>query len=260
MALPRPNEFSSSICTLSWIDGATGLPENDEGGPPDSVLGSDLRHSDDRLPFRILNLLEARITVTESGQIASYDFTEVSSLYCNPSFLKTDSFVFPAKQSAATTPGGDYVVFEQTAGARTEAPEKIGGAVGGLAGGVGGPIGGFIGRGAGNLIAHAVSGFPPIWTTLRLTMYADGRVKPQLICHSLFPSLSYYTPPGEKACGPYPDVTYRRVSIPYDAKPNLERWKERGWGPIPSPDPAGPTEGNPWGYTKVFAKAAAGKK
>jgi hypothetical protein len=144
----------------------------------------------------------------------------------------------------------DRVCFRQITGARTVSPELIGEFVGaGVGAGAGGgllPVAARIGR----KVAHEFLGFPPIWTTLALTIFADGRSEGAVVCHSLFPSMSYY------AMDVIPGVATRRevsvfelVGRPYDAVANLDRWKKDGWGSLPA-SPSGPCGGNPWGLTK----------
>ncbi len=64
-------ERTESICTLSWIDGKTGLPENDAEGPADRIPGALLTREDDALKFRFVNLLEVKVTVIGLGSNGS---------------------------------------------------------------------------------------------------------------------------------------------------------------------------------------------
>src|SRR3954471_11406597 len=93
--------FTDSICTLSWIDKATGLPEEDGAGPPSVILGSKVTTVDDSLPFRFLSLLEATIAVNASfpPRIVSSSWTPASKIYQNPSYAKIKSEAFEMKQS-----------------------------------------------------------------------------------------------------------------------------------------------------------------
>lgn len=127
-------------------------------------------------------------------------------------------------------------------------PEVIGEAVGSAAAPLGGALPGIIGR----KVAHYLTGFPPIWTTLTLTLFADGRFQGAVICHSLFPSMSFYeitesNPPteGRAISKPRASCTYKARGTAYDGVPNLEKWKKDGWGAI-GPSPSGPCNGNPW--------------
>lgn len=251
---PNIKKFGASVCTLSWIDGKTRLPENDGIGPSQIISGREVTREDDKLPFRFLNLVEATISVI-GARIISHGWLPASKIYQNPSFLKTKSEAFDTQRSIS--PRIDRVIFQQTVGARTVAPEVIGESVGIAAGLLSGQavIGGKFGR----AVAHELIGFPPIWTTVQLTLFADGRSESAVLCHSLFPSMSFYrlatkTAPaarGEPAIianvNSREFLTFSRVGLPYDAVPNLEKWKTEGWGSLPTPLPhSGPCSGNPW--------------
>jgi len=241
-------ERTESICTLSWINGKPGLPENDAAGPADRIPGALVTREDDALKFRFVNLLEAKVTVIGSSppRIMSGGFTPASKIYRNPSFAQIASEPFEPKRSV--TQLVDRVMFRQTIGARTVSPEVIGQAVGGIGGGVFGPVLTPITSRIGRAAAHALSGFPPIWTTLQLTMFADGRSEGKVLQHSLFPSMSFYTRPDVFKGQPRISSVYQLVGKAYDAVPELDHWKVHGWGMLHN-DP-GPCEGNPWGYNK----------
>jgi hypothetical protein len=241
-------ERTESICTLSWINGKTGLPENDGDGPAGILSGALVTREDDALKFRFLNLLEVKVFVVGSSppRITSAGWTAASKIYQNPSFAGIASEAFEPKRAIIQLP--DRIVFRQTIGARTVSPEVIGQ----RAGGVGGvfvspaliPIAARIGRAA----AHALSGFPPIWTTIQLTMFADGRSEGKVLQHSLFPSMNFYTRPDESRGQARISSGYQLVGKSYDAVPELEHWKVHGWGMLHND--VGPCEGNPWGYSK----------
>ncbi len=246
----NPAKFTASVCTLSWIDQRTKLPENDADGPLGVIPGYKVTREDDTLPFRFLNLLEATILVDGSSppRILSSNWTSASRIYQNPSYGKIKSEAFQTRQSII--PKGDRVVFQQTVGARTVSPEVIAEMVGGAAGfvtGVGLPIGDKLGR----AVSHEFFGFPPIWTTLTLTLFSDGRSEGAVLCHSLFPSMSYYALKGASGGAPRETSFYSLVGKAYDvhAPGDVERWKTDGWGPLPSA-PSGPSKGNPWGLKK----------
>lgn len=239
-------KLTESICTLSWIDKRTGLPEEDGSGPPSAIPGNLIAREDDALRFRFLNLLEATISVGGSPypRIVSSSWTPASKIYRNPSYGQIKSEPFETKQSI--TPYPDRVIFQQTVGARTVSPEVIAqtvGAVGGIVSAI--PIADRIGR----AVAHEFFGYPPIWTTLQLTMFADGRSEGAVLCHSLFPSMNYYARPAESANLPRMTSLYKLVGKPYDAVTHLSDWKDHGWGALPS-KPPGPCPGNPWGLKK----------
>lgn len=239
-------ERTESICSLSWIDGKTGLPENDDTGPADRIPGALVTREDDSLKYRFVNLLEVKVTIIGSTppRILSGGFTPTSKIYRNPSFGQIPSEPFEPKRSVNQLV--DRVVFRQTIGARTVSPEVIGQFVG-MGAGLGPlmPIAGRVGR----ALAHGLSGFPPIWTTLQLTMFVDGTSEGKILQHSLFPSMSFYTRPDVYKGQPRISSVYQIVGKSYDAVPELDHWKVHGWGPQHN-DP-GPCEGNPWGYHKA---------
>ena len=234
--------LTDSVCSLSWIDKRTGLPEQDGAGPPSIIHGHQVAREDDALPFRFLNLLEATISVDGSRppRIVSSNWTYESKIYQNPSYGKIKSEAFPTKQSIVPSP--DRAVFRQTVGARTVSPEVIA-QVGGIVTGV--PFGGKIAR----KVAHEFFGYPPIWTTLQLTLFADGRSEGVVLCHSLFPSMNFYARPRGSASAPRMTSNYNLVGPAYDALPHLDEWESRGWGP--PQNKSGPCEGNPWGLKKT---------
>jgi hypothetical protein len=136
-------------------------------------------------------------------------------------------------------------VFQQTAGARTVSPEVIGELAG-----VGGRLLGIpIPPEASRYVAHQLSGFPPIWTTLQLTLFTDGRFSASVVSHSLFPSMSFYMPAIDRDTVSRVTTMYSLQGKAFDAVPNLERWKADGWGSL-SPGASGPSSGNPWGFNK----------
>ena len=238
-------KFTDSICSLSWINKKTGLPEHDGDGPLSTIPGHDITREDDALPFRFLSLLEATIVVNGSpARILSGDFSADSAIYRNPSYGKIKSEPFETKQSKTLI--ADRMIFQQIVGARTVSPETIGQAVGAAAGIFSNlPIADRIGR----KVAHELMGFPPIWTVLQLTLYADGRSEGAVLSHSLFPSMNFYTHVG--GTGGMPRITsfYKLVGASYDAVTHLDDWKAHGWGSLP-PSPSGPCQGNPWGLKK----------
>lgn len=249
-------ERVESVCALSWINQVTGLPENDKDGPPDTLPGALVTREDDALPFRFLNLLEGRIYVTDGSppSIVSAGFTVDSGIYRNPSYMHIPSE--PFRTIRRIYQFHDHVIFEQTQGARTVSPEVIGESAGAGAGAAGGTlvpivgpiVGPIIGRKIGRMSAHKIKGFPPIWTTLQLTLFVDGRSEARLLCHSLFPSNSFYVRPDGSAGKPRISSIYQLQPPAYDAVPALQRWTTDGWGV--QRDVSGPSAGNPWGYSK----------
>ena len=244
--------ITTSICSLSWIDERAGLPENDKAGPPHRFPGVQVTAEDDTLPFRFLNLLEAMVVV-DGRRVLSADFTPSSRIYRNPSFLKISSEPFERLKKVLKLP--DCAVFEQTVGARTVSPEVIAETAGSVPFPPLGPIGIPLQRRIAREIAHEFLGFPPIWTILRLKVFADGRSESELVCHSLFPSVSFYQLKPAVAGAVAQPVAHRVVGFydstakAYDAVPNLDRWKVEGWGAL-AQNPSGACKGNPWGFNK----------
>jgi hypothetical protein len=248
----NPVTFTASVCSLSWIDQRTGLPEHDGDGPPLHIPGAKLTFENDTLPFRFLNLLEATVSIIQSSppRIGSYNWTPASKIYRNPSFLKIPSEPFQTFQSV--TPKGDRVLFQQTAGARTVSPEIIGAVAGAAPPIVEGPMGEPlipVAAKIGRAVAHDLLGFPPIWTTLHLTMFADGHSEGAVTCYSLFPSMNFYAVPGSGIGSKSRLTSLYYLVDSYDARANLDKWKTAGWGKLPS-SPSGSCSGNPWGYEK----------
>jgi len=236
---------TESICTLNWINKKALKSENDGDGPPDKIPGALVTREDDALPFRFVNLLEAKVLVTESSppRIISAGWTPASRIYKNPSFGKFASEAFDPMRTINNQ--HDRVVFQQTVGARTVSPEKFGEIVGALEGP---PILIPITEKIGRKVAHALMGFPPIWTTIQLTMFADGRSEGKVLRYSLFPSMSFYTHPDESMGQPRISSSYQLVGDSYDAVQELDDWKVHGWGSLQNG--SGPCKGNPWGYSK----------
>jgi len=221
-----------AIATMSWIDPRTGLPEVDKAGEPGAFINRALITG--RAAYRFANFMNVTVTAVD-GVIIDRRFEADSGMYRSPSFLKIPSSpVGNIGQYSLSM--GSAAVFRQLVGCRTVSPETIGSFVGGLLGGPFAPIGERLGKEA----AEYASAFPPIWTEIEMTVYANGEWTHQLIQHSLFPSVSYY------AINQF--GLFERQGKSYDAVSNLERWKKDGWGPM-VPGKGGPTPGNPWSMT-----------
>ena len=218
-----------AIATLSWIDPRTGLPEVDKAGEPGAKINRALITG--RSAYRFSSFLNVTVTSID-GLIISRRIEADSGMYRSPSFLgiQSDPVGNIGQYSLSM---GSAAVFRQLVGCRTVSPETIGGTVGGI---IGGPIGQRLGKEA----AEYVTAFPPIWTEIEMTIYADGNWTHQLIQHSIFPSVSFY------AINDF--GTFERQGKSYDGVPNLELWKKGGWGPM-IPGKGGPTPGNPWKMT-----------
>ncbi|MDO8408033.1 MAG: hypothetical protein Q7S95_02235 [bacterium] len=252
-------KIQGAVGTISWIDSrAPAGPIFDVSDPaPADTVGEDgiTRTSPQAASFRFSNYLKAWVTTPDGFRIDGYDFNPISGIYRPSIFAWISSHAYQVLRVPAPTKGinGDieYVDFTQTAGARTirhEVIGNIGGAVGGAAAVVGGakvgaafgiplgPLGiagfGLLGAGfgwwLGGKIARYVLNFPPIWTTIRLRIHANGTVECFLDARSHFPSMSFYCDAGASGT--------LTKQMQYDAlAPEQERWEHDGWG-----------NGNPW--------------
>jgi hypothetical protein len=246
---------------MSWINPVTGLPEVDKGGDPGdqpwrpTILGEKV--------YRFAHLLEAYINVDNNNKIVGQGFSSSTSsgkgngMYRSPSYMKFSSEPLAIQNSIHH--GGDFVRFVQRVGCSTKSPEKIG-KVGGVVVGffAYNPLGLVVwvaAGAAGNAVAHAVKGFPPIWTELELTIHNDGRYTGQVLRYSLFPSHNFYLLDLNKPKVPIlsnlimtmAPIGYTLFSK-YDGVPQLTHWDKDGWGPVNGK--SGACEGNPWNVTK----------
>lgn len=239
-------KYERSAAAVSWIDPATGLPEVDNVKP--NGLTTTRAFLTGNAGFRFCNFVEVWANYdTVAKSITSHGFTSASQLYKAPSFLKIPSHVYPPKRDVKV--GSEPITFTQIVGARTESPEVIGKMVGGTVGDIIIPGGGVVGRYIGEKSARAITGFPPIWSQLRLKIFNDGRFEVELLQHSLFPSLTFYKvllDTGGKQTNDYDRANVTSGAIFYDAIPNLEKWKTDGWGLVRGGSGTGPTSGNPW--------------
>lgn len=274
--------ITRSICSLSWINERSHLPENDGTGPDSAVTLRDVMREHDTVPYRFANVLEATVEIVPGPvpQIVRAGFTGNSRIYTNPSFAGIPSQPFSAIRRFVPSPA--VAIFIQTVGVRTVSPEMIGAYVGAagtrqmigdsvegaaragtrVADGLGmASLGRVItrtgtdavnfaanaGAAAGRAVAHDVAGLPPIWTTLLLCVYADGRAEGSLVEHSLFPSVSYYEPLRIPASLNPQSERFIRVGDAYNAVPRLQEWQRDGWGRS-NQRRTGPAAGNPWGF------------
>ena len=251
-------KYERSGALVSWIDPATGLPEVDHTPPTSNTTTRAFLTG--KAGFRFCNFIDIWANFdTTNRTIVGHGFTSASGIYRAPSFAKIPSHVFPAARDVKV--GSEPITFTQAIGCRTESPEVIGTGVGGvggtLVGGVFGPMGSLAGYGAGRhvggKVAREVTGFPPIWSQLRLKLFNDGRFEVELLQHSFFPSLTFYKVRLDGAGNQTND--YDKVNVTsgagfYNAVPNLERWKANGWGAIRGGSGVGPTEGNPYNMHK----------
>jgi hypothetical protein len=249
--------YTHSIASLSWIDprlyDESSLPEVDHNGDPGDVVDRSLIIG--AKAYRFANFLEASITV-DGDDIIQGSFTPASTMYSNRSYRGIMPQMF--EQQSEVIPLGDAARFRQTVGCKTISPETIGAltSVRTIFGALGVPRGwegAFGTSGAANAAADAgwaaaeqIRVFPPIHTQLEITLYNDGSFSGQLLRHSLFPSLSFYTQFYSLEALRVNVARFQKVSG-YDARSSLDEWRKRGWGPIlPSAASSGPVAGNPW--------------
>jgi hypothetical protein len=254
--------YTASAAALSWIDARTGLPEVDLVAPGAAITQAKITCN---LGYRFASFLDVSIELNETTKtIAGHAVLPMTGIYRAPSYWHLPSWKFPVDTKVAT--GQEPITFTQVTGARTISPEIIG-AGGGVAAGAaagagigvwflgwgalpGAAIGGIIGGLTGEAVAHDITGFPPIWSEIKISIFNDGRITYELLPHSLFPSLTFFTP------APKIENTYVRTPVNatgltyYDGMPNLNRWKTEGWGPIQKGSVSGPTPGNPWNDVK----------
>jgi hypothetical protein len=250
--------FAASAATLSWIDRRTGLPEVDVVAPAAAITRGKITGN---AGYRFASFLDVSVELNEMTKtVTAHAVLPQTGIYRAPSYLHLPSWKFPVDTQVAT--GKEPITFTQVTGARTISPEIIGtgggvvaGAAGGAAIGVwafgwgalpGAVIGGVVGGLTGETVAHGVTGFPPIWSEIRVSVWNDGRTTCELLRHSLFPSLTWYTPDPKVKDGYVQTPVNASGAAYYDGMPNLARWKTEGWGPLAKGSVSGPTAGNPW--------------
>lgn len=223
-----------STGSMSWIDPRIPLPEADFGGNPGPLM-TNRSTLTGKTKYRFANFLEAFINVNQSGIFVGHGFTDESDLYWNrSSFLGTSPQPFDVIRSVEI--GRDPVRFVQVVGARTNSAEVIGEA---------------IARAIGRTFAAINVGLPPIWTELELKVFKEGKAVASILRHSLFPSLEWYTQDTYGHLGYVPDPDRYFNHYNYDARANLARWIDEGWGPlVASQNPRTPCSGNPWNMPK----------
>jgi hypothetical protein len=167
--------IESAVTSISWIpsEAVEGLPKvpftmgvaHYDDAPPDRIVDIGLMHRADL--FREANELKAWVDV-QDGTIAAHGHTGggrigITRLNVGPKELRVPAVALPTLQDAEVT--DDWVRFTQTAGGRTGAPAP-----------------------------RVVRGKPYFqwssaiaWTTLQLTIHADGRTEHALTGASRFP-------------------------------------------------------------------------
>ena len=267
----KMNHYAAASC--SWIDPATGLPENDRPVTQNTVSRSFLVGNDG---YRFCNFVEASINFDEnSNTLISADFSNATGIYRAKSYGGISSHAFLTKKSISH--GKEAVIFRQIVGARTVTPEAVGLGAGATIGAVaaayavkvgvlgsavpvwGTALGMLTGLALGAIVglaaARQISGFPPIWSDIEIELGFDGTRSATLRRHSIFPSLTFYI---QKIVGGNPRMSeFELSSYPenrpyYDATKDTElpEWQEHGWGSTSVKQQLGPAKGNPWGIDK----------
>jgi hypothetical protein len=246
-----------SIAALCWIDqrlyDKEDLPEVDHFTKAPDVIDRQALLA--RRGYRFLNFLEAYIVVNDKQQIIDQGFTDDSKNYYGPSFRGIMPFAFPEIRSFTAAADGQSVTFVQTVGCKTVSPETIGAreavkqadGILGIHPGWGGPLGVLFetpAAKAGAKVAENFRVFPPIWTQIELTISNDAGFDAKLARHSLFPSCTFYRQKYGVEKLAFNVTNYMQVEN-FDARPNIEEWRRKGWGILVND--SGPSGGNPWG-------------
>ena len=183
--------IESAVTSISWIpseavEGMTKMPF--EAGvahydvpPPEAIDGvatlDELRAAD---RFRFANRLEAWIEVEDGGTISNYGYGEGSRGHIGSTTMKVgrkvtfEAVPLPDRQVEPEV-GDGWVRFSQTGGGRTGVP-------------------------APRRVSHppfVQFRAPLAWSTLSLTLHADGRVEHELAGASPFPRHWVYGPDGQ---------------------------------------------------------------
>lgn len=179
--------YESLVTTLSWIPSEAvtggsrvafdaGFTHYDEP-PPDVLEDIEALRAADR--FRFANVLSAWIEVDDSGKITGWGQGGAGLMGSTTVRVGTMARTFQAVQLPDLRPeptrGTDWVRFSQTAGGRTglPAPRRV------------------------RRPPYVQWQAPLVWTTLSLTLHADGRAEPALAGASRFPRHWVYDAAGQ---------------------------------------------------------------
>ncbi len=221
----KVTKTEGSVASVSWIDRSS--PAGDfvaDPPPPDPVADSFVTGGSG---FRFSNYLHAWVDSTDAIHVEKNGFHANSGLYRGPSFQGISSLAYPTRRAKAITSEGgiEGIEFEQLAGARTVSAGVIGGGVGrGVASSLG--LDPALGRKFGSAVANRITNFPPIWTRIKMRLFANGQKRGELSEQSLFPSNSFYC-----------DLSRVSSYTALDAEQNA--WEDVGWD-----------SGNPWGASR----------
>lgn len=230
--------YSYSLATMSLIDPKfVKLPVMDRVEPRDTITRKRIISNKG---YRFANFLSAQITVDKDGKIIFSGVNGDSGQYRDKSFLKHDSQAFethrftgdnPIKPQVSITkiadrevslkfPGVQGVRFVQTVGSRTKTNEDVGDLF--------------------HLRKPADQfSLPPIWSTLRLSIYSNGMACGELLYHSLFPSVWFFVQSSDNP------EKYHLFGRYHGTKDKMFKWYSGGFGPIGDLK-IGENYGNPW--------------
>jgi hypothetical protein len=179
-----------SISTISWIpsEAVRGLAKLPFGSgvahyddpPPDQIgpTGEGIAALRDAGRIRFANVLSAWAEFAEDGTVASYGYTGGGQIGTTTLTLGRDLAVAAVPYSDLQAPpetGPGWIRFQQTAGGRTGVPTPR----------------------TVNRPPFVQISAPTAWTTLALTLHADGRAEGELVGASTFPRHWVYDHDGE---------------------------------------------------------------
>ena len=206
--------FDGLLASVNWVHRNSGVGNFVKDRPPAPLVSN--RFFTNPHDYRFANFLHCYLTI-RNGIITDYGFRPDSRIYNALSFARVParSYSVLRKARQICCNGVEGVEFEQIAGARTLSHLAMGGLVGGV-------VGCLVGILAGVFVANRLMSFPPIWTQLRLRLFADGGQEVNLASHSFFPSNTLYSRAGNDE--------FKTIST-YEAYWEQQRkWSKLGWG------------------------------
>lgn len=222
-------KLEGSVTSVSWIDPSSPAGSHLADPAPPKTINEAFATGNSG--FRFSNHLNAWVDSPDAIHVAKSGFHGNSGLYTGPSFKGIPSQKYHTQRSATPTNEGSVegVEFEQVTGARTVSAGVLGGAVGSVVASETGFDPG-AGKKLGSAAANLITNFPPIWTRLKLRLFANGKRHGELSEHSTFPSITFY-------------ADFSQVGNSYGAgKAAQETWAEEGWD-----------SGNPWAASRPSA-------
>ena len=240
---PQNREVRAELACVSWIDKRSGVYPEDGDGPPAQIKEEYFEASQG---FRFVNRLSIKATIVDG---------QVQKVVWRPSqqrlFHSNTFYIFPVEEFIEEVKADRLrkkAQVQSTVGARTTAPEVgLGCAIGSISGfamaSIPGALDGCV-LGA-NVLGDSRVVFPPIWTTLSITVAPSGDCEFKLHRHSLFPNHSVYM---RMPTGDLDPTTPFDLIQKVDQHNNVELWRQNGWGSL---EESG--FGNPWGIKKTLS-------